>query len=78
MAIYECDSLESVYLPSTITYLGGYCFQYCSNINYMEYAGTVEQFNAIGKDAYRPWNATLTKLTEVVCSNGTVPVSAKE
>lgn len=71
MAIVYCPNLVSIYLPSTIKYLGGDCFEGCSNVTYMEYNGTVEQFGAIEKAySWNPWNKSLTNLTEIVCTDG--------
>ena len=71
MAFDYCPNLVSIYLPSTINYLGGNCFEECQNVTYMEYNGTVEQFGAIEKAySWNPWNKDLTNLTEIVCTDG--------
>ena len=77
-AVYSCFSLTSVYLPSTINCLDYDCFCGCSAINYMEFAGTVDQWNSVTKvkTQYSAWNDDLTNLTQVVCSDGVVEIPA--
>lgn len=76
MCFDYCYNLKNVYLPSTLNYLGGNCFDGCRTVTYMEYNGTIAQFNAIEKDSWNPWNKDLTNLTELVCTDGTIPLAA--
>ena len=75
MCFDYCLSLNTVYLPSTINYLGGNAFCECFNVTYMEYNGTIAQFNAIEKDSWSPWNKDLRNLTELVCTDGTISLT---
>ena len=70
-AFYECSSLTKVVIGDSVTSIGGYAFYGCSSLTSITYNGTVEQWNAIEKDAW--WKGNV-PATEVVCSDGRVSI----
>ena len=70
-AFKSCTSLETLTLPSTLNYIGSEAFYNCSSLTTIIFEGTVEQWNAISFGNL--WNGKV-PATEVVCSNGTVPL----
>ena len=66
------DYIEKINLPASITYIGGANFSLCTNLKELHFAGTIEQWNQIENKATLNDN---NQLTEIVCSNGTVPIS---
>lgn len=63
-------SLNTVFFPETITYLGPLLFNFTS-VDSIVYAGTVEQWNAIEKSS--SWKGA-TSATYVQCSDGQAPI----
>ncbi len=72
-AFKGCSSLTSVVLPATLTNIGNYAFSECNNLSTITFEGTIEQWSQVTKGAL--WN-NKTKVTEVVCSDGTIAVAA--
>ncbi len=65
------SSLTSVYIPTSVTNIDG-SFYNCLNLTTIQFAGTISQWDAIEKSEDWKENAPA---TEVICSNGTVPLS---
>lgn len=64
--------LSSIVIPTAITDIGRYAFYECTSLASTTYTGTMEQWNAVTKDAY--WHSGV-PATEVVCSDGSVPLA---
>lgn len=69
--VYEAKNLSSLYLPSTINYLGGELFGVCPLLTEINYNGTIEQFNAIEKYPYTSWRM-YSRITKVICTDGNI------
>lgn len=65
---YSAD-LTSVDIPSSVTTIEFWAFGSCEKLTTINFAGTMEQWNAISKES--AWNDGV-PATEVVCSDGTV------
>lgn len=65
-----CSSLVSVTLPDSIESIGKFAFYFCDSLQSITFKGTVEEWNAIEKDAQ--W---INKSVNVLCSNGAVSVN---
>lgn len=63
----ECNQLESVSIPSTVTKIISRAFWRCESLVRLEFAGTMEQWNAINKDY--SWNEN-TGVYIVYCTDG--------
>ena len=70
-AFANCTSLASITLPNRTYYIYE-AFNGCSNLTSFNFDGTVAEWNAIGKDS--DWNTGLAA-TEVVCTDGSVPLT---
>lgn len=46
-AFFLCGQLQSVTIPSSVSKIGRYAFGYCRNIRYVNFLGTVDQWNSI-------------------------------
>lgn len=66
----ELESLKKVIIPVSVSKLEGLCFYKCKNLTLVEYKGTVEGWNNIYQ-GYGCFHES--GVTEIVCSNGTVP-----
>ena len=68
-AFYGCSALMSVRIPSSVITIEDYAFADCRLLSYIDFDGTVEEWNNIvlGEN----WNQNV-PATHVVCSNGTV------
>ena len=62
-----CTSLEYLYIPDSVTYIDR--FINCPNLNFINYAGTIAQWNAIEKESN--WKVD-SALTYVQCTDGQV------
>ena len=69
---FSSKSLTFITIPASVTYIGNSAFACCFALVNISFEGTVEQWNAIafGDD----WNSGV-PATEVICSNGTVPLN---
>lgn len=67
-ALYGCDQLFSVTLPRGVTHIAEGAFAACENLTSIVYLGTVEEWNAVSKDAF--WDEDTGDYT-VVCLDGT-------
>ena len=47
----NCTNMTYVYIPVSVTFIGGYCFSGCSGL-VIYYEGTQEQYDAISKENY--------------------------
>ena len=47
----NCTNMTYVYIPVSVTFIGGYCFSGCSGLD-IYYEGTQEQYDAISKENY--------------------------
>lgn len=72
-AFHTCTNLIEVTIPASVMSIGATAFYFCQNLAKINYTGTVEQWNAIqfGEN----WNEEV-PATEVICSDGTVPLTA--
>ena len=70
-AFDHCTSLASLTLPNRLYYIGE-AFGDCSSLTDFHYNGTMSQWNAVQKAS--GWNTGLAA-TEVVCTDGSVPLS---
>ena len=63
------NTLTSIIIPNSITTIGDYAFESCSNLDLITFEGTVDEWNRIelGMD----WDAGISA-EKVVCSNGEV------
>lgn len=68
-AFATLPSLKSIKIPATVTSIGKWGFNGCTQLATIEYEGTKSQWNAITKG--EEWNLNV-PATQVVCSNGTV------
>jgi len=68
-----CFQLTSITIPNSVKNIGSYTFTNCNNLINVTYNGTIEQWNTISLDSN--WWKSNTKITEVICSNGTVSLS---
>ena len=69
LAFYECVYLTSVTVPDSVTSICDEAFCCCNSLKSIKFEGTVEQWNAIQKNAR--WKDG-SPIKEVVCSDGTV------
>lgn len=69
-AFKDCTNLESVTIPNSVTFIDN-AFSGCTSLATINYAGTVEQWNAISLGT--GWNYNV-PATEVICSDGTVEI----
>ena len=67
----NCENLERVTIPESVTEIQEYSCCNCEKLTEIIFAGTIEQWNAITKA--ENWNGSV-PATEVVCSDGTVPL----
>jgi hypothetical protein len=61
--------LESVVLRPGLRNIGANLFRYCENLNKLQYAGTMAQWNSVSKDSN--WKNGIATL-EVICQDGGV------
>lgn len=66
-----CVALDEVTLPSTITWISGGAFNGCYYMYTIRFNGTMEQWNAIGKDSN--WNENC-GVTQIICTDGTINI----
>ena len=71
-AFLDNTSLSRITLPSSLTYIGKSAFEYTRDLEIIIFEGTIEQWNNIVKGSN--WNQD-SSVTEVVCSNGVVPLN---
>lgn len=70
-AFTNCPSLVSITLPASVNVINRLAFANCTNLETLEFKGTVKQWEIIEKhDTWRKW----TKLSCVKCSDGIVPL----
>ncbi len=50
-SFYDCNSLESITIPSSITSIGEYAFFRCSSLERVNYGGTISQWASIDFDS---------------------------
>ena len=53
------QSISSVYIPSSVTYIETQCFAECENLTDIYYDGTKEEFDAISKYDWKTTTVTL-------------------
>jgi hypothetical protein len=72
-AFSGCTSLTSITIPDSVTSIGWRPFEGCTSLTSIYFEGTVEEWNAMdGDKGY--WNNDV-PATEIICSNGTVPLN---
>ena len=69
-AFSDCDSLTSITIPNSVTSIG-FCAFICEDLQAIYFKGTIAEWNAI--EFHESWNFA-TPVTEIVCSDGTVPL----
>ena len=69
VAFYLCESLRSIEIPESVTFIGFDAFYECTSLNSITFKGTMEQWNAIVKEY--DWNIDI-PATYVQCSDGIV------
>ena len=67
-----CEGLTYVSIPNSVTSIGNYAFYWCNSLISITYCGTMAQWNAISLDEEWYGSSLTTKITEVVCSDGTI------
>lgn len=67
---YKNTYLQKIILPNSIKELDGLCFNGCTNLEKVEYKGTIEEWNKI-QMGYGVFIDT-PLLTEIICTDGTV------
>lgn len=71
-ALFRCDGLTSVKIPSSVTNIGDRAFYDCTGLTSITFNGTIAEWDAISKESY--WNYKV-PATKVVCSDGEVSLS---
>ena len=61
--------ISSLYIPTSVTYIGGWVFEFATSLKTLNYSGTKSQWNSIEKFEY--WKQD-SSLTSVVCTDGTI------
>lgn len=62
------SKVETINIPATVTSIDATCFNNCSQLTTINYGGTMEQWNAIGKTSFKNCES----FTGIVCTDGTV------
>lgn len=65
-----CTSLTSMDLPDNITSIDNWAFGECNSLTNIDYARTMEEWNAIEKDAQ--WNNHWASIETITCSDGVI------
>ena len=68
-AFYNCTSLTSIEIPTSVTKIKYRAFASCRALNNIYYKGTLTQWNEISKDTNWNWDAPLN--CKVICLDGT-------
>ena len=68
-AFYNCNSLTSITIPSSVTSIGSSAFYACSSLTSIIFEGTIEQWNTITKDFY--WKPSTDNYT-IYCTDGEI------
>lgn len=71
-AFAYCSSLSTITIPASMTSIGPESFRNCTSLTTINYEGTMEQWNAI--ELGKGWKNGI-PATEVICSDGTVPLN---
>jgi hypothetical protein len=71
-AFEDCKILESIIIPASVSWIDEQAFAGCIALENITFEGTIEQWNEITKGD--DWNNGV-PATEVICSNGTVPLN---
>ena len=67
-AFYNCELLEKITIPETVTKIGTNAFNYCTVLSAIDYEGTKEQWSNIAlSDEWRG-----SSLTTIHCSDGDI------
>ena len=66
---YNCSGLTSITIPDSVTSIGSYAFAGCSGLTNITFSGTIEQWNAIGKES--GWNSNTGPYT-IHCTDGDI------
>lgn len=69
LAFNDCDSLSDLTLPSSITYIGESVFYSCKVLDYLYFAGTMAQWEAIEK--HELWLGG-SHIAHIYCSDGVI------
>ena len=64
-----CTSLSSINIPKEIEKMDYRLFYGCVSLSEITFDGTIEEWNALEKDAY--WNEG-SAITKVICTDGNV------
>ena len=66
---FDCKKLSNVTIPSSVTNIGGFCFQWNSSLTNITYNGTQEQWNNIVKENL--WNRN-SSIKTITCTDGVI------
>ena len=64
----NCDSFQSIIIPSGVTSIGGNAFGNCTSLSSITFNGTIAQWKAITK--VTDWNHGVPSTTKVTCTDG--------
>ena len=68
----DCTSLEKIIIPASVTNIDFLALEGCSSLLYIEFKGTIEQWNSIIKDNDKDgWNGNTGSYT-IYCTNGEI------
>lgn len=68
---FNCSSLTTITIPKAVTRISAEAFYGCTSLTTIKFEGTVAQWNAISFGT--SWRGNV-PATEVICSNGAVPL----
>ena len=69
---FDCKKLSNVTIPSSVTNIGGFCFQWNSSLTNITYNGTQEQWNSISKDE---WWKSYSSIKTITCTDGVIQIN---
>ena len=70
-AFAGCSKLSSITISNSVTSIGGYTFMNCKSGLYVNYTGTISEWNAISKGGY--WNYT-SAVKVIHCTDGDIEI----
>lgn len=73
-AFWNCKGLTAMTIPTSVSYLGGWAFAYCSSLKTITYKGTLSQWKALVAKSDRSYLGINSGVEKIVCSNGSITV----